>query len=179
MSIMSVSFADLLGALQGHERSLVPGEHLFHSGEPVATAFIVLTGEIQLRRHQEDGRVLVLQRAGGGELVAEASLFSERYHCDAVATTHTRMRTVSKQHLLSRLRSDPDFAEALAAHLAREIQGLRFRSEVLSLQTVASRVNAWEMWHGTLPPRGEWKQLAQQIGVSPEALYREMAKRRG
>lgn len=28
------------------------------------------------------------------------------------------------------------------------------------------------------PPKGEWKQLAQQIGASPEALYREFARRR-
>lgn len=30
-----------------------------------------------------------------------------------------------------------------------------------------------------LPAKGEWKSVAQQIGVSPEALYREIARRRG
>jgi CRP-like cAMP-binding protein len=178
ISIMSRNFVDSLGTLEGREQSLVPGEHLFSLGEPVAAVFVVLNGEIQLRRHQEDGHVLVLQRAGGGDLVAEASLFSDCYHCDAVATTRTRVQAIPKRRLRSRLRSDPDFAEALATHLAREIQSQRFRSEVLSLHKVASRLDAWTAWHGTLPPRGDWKQLAQQIAVSPEALYREMAKRR-
>lgn len=175
--IMSESFADLLGTLEGRVRSLAPGAYLFHFGEPVAAVFVVLSGEIQLRRHQEDGRVVVLQRAAGGDLVAEASLFSDRYHCDAIATAAAQVRAIPKRRLRSRLRSDPDFAEALAARLAREIQSLRFRSELLSLQKVASRLDAWETWHGSLPRKGDWKQLAHQIGVSPEALYREMAKR--
>jgi hypothetical protein len=29
-----------------------------------------------------------------------------------------------------------------------------------------------------LPSKGEWKALAEDIGVSPEALYRELSKRR-
>jgi CRP-like cAMP-binding protein len=178
ITVMSYRFVDLLGTLEGSARSLVRGAHLFHLGEPVTTVYIVLDGRIELRRHQEDGHVLVLQRAGGGEFVAEASLFSDRYHCDAVATTGTRVRAFPRPRILSRLRGDPDFAEALASHLAHEIQSLRFRSEILSLRKVASRLDAWEAWHGTLPPKGDWKQLAQQIGVSPEALYREMAKRR-
>jgi len=155
IGVMLSSFADLLGRLEGREQSLVPNEHLFHAGEPCATVFIVLNGEIQLRRYQEQGHVLVLQRASGGELVAEASLFSDSYHCDAVATAGARVRAIPKQLLRSRLRSDPDFAEALAVHPAHEIQSLRFRSEILSLQKVAFRLDAWEAWHGTLPPRGD------------------------
>ena len=178
IAIMCLRFVDMLETLEGRKQSLVAGEHLFHSGDPVINVFIVQNGEVELRRHQEDGRLLVLQRAGAGVIVAEASLFSHHYHCDAVATTCARLQAVPKQRMRNRLRSNPDFAEALAIHLAGEIQNLRFRSEVLSLQKVSSRLDAWELWHGTLPPRGEWKQLAHQIGVSPEALYREMAKRR-
>ena len=176
--IMSKNFADYLAPFEGRAQTLVSGQRLFHFGEPVTMVFLVLQGEIQLRRHQENGQLVILQRATAGDLVAEASLFSDRYHCDAVATTRTRVQPIAKQRLRSRLRTDPDFAEALTTHFAREIQSLRFRSEVLSLQKVASRLDAWKVWHGTLPPKGDWKQLAQQIGVSPEALYREMAKRR-
>jgi CRP-like cAMP-binding protein len=78
-----------------------------------------------------------------------------------------------------RFRADPEFAEAWAIHLAGEVQTARFRSEVVALRTVASRLDAWLAWRGDLiPPKGVWKQIADQIGVTPEALYREMAKRR-
>jgi CRP-like cAMP-binding protein len=175
---MSGDIADLLASSGGRKRTLDAGEYLFHLGEPVAVLFVVLEGEVHLIRDQEHGGVVILQRAGPGEVLAEASLFSERYHCDAMARTQTSVRSVPKRRLLDRLRNEPDFAEAWAAHLAREIQNARFRAEVLSLQTVASRLDAWLTWYGKVPPKGQWKRLADEIGVSPEALYREMARRR-
>lgn len=176
--IMSDRIIDRLGESGGRERRLGAGQYLFHIGEPVAALHVVLEGEIDLIRHQEGGGAIVLQRASPGDVLAEASLFSERYHCDAIAKTTAAVRSIPKRPLLGRLRSDPALSEAWAAHLAREIQNARFRSEVLSLRTVASRLDAWLAWHGALPPRGDWKQLAYQIGVSAEALYREMARRR-
>ncbi len=53
------------------------------------------------------------------------------------------------------------------------------RSEILSMRTVVKRLDAWLLSHGDrLPAKGEWKNLALQIGVSPEALYRELARRK-
>ncbi len=178
ISIMPCDIIDLLKSVGGRERSLGPAEYLFHLGEPVVSLFVVLEGHIHLIRHQEDGGAVILQRAGPGEVLAEASLFSATYHCDAVARTSATVQCVPKGQLRNRFRKEPEFAEAWAAHLAREIQNTRFRAEILSLHTVASRLEAWLAWHGEAPPKGEWKQLAQQIGVSPEALYREMAARR-
>jgi hypothetical protein len=44
---------------------------------------------------------------------------------------------------------------------------------------VAERLDAWIAWNdGNSPEKGEWKLVANQIGVSPEALYREIGKRR-
>jgi hypothetical protein len=38
---------------------------------------------------------------------------------------------------------------------------------------------AWLAGHAAnLPARGEWRALAGEIAVSPEALYREIARRR-
>jgi CRP-like cAMP-binding protein len=178
MAIMSATIADLLSSSRGRKQTLRGGEYLFRLGEPVLSVFVVLEGELHLVRHQKHGGAIVLQRAGSGEVLAEASLFSDQYHCDAVARTNASLRSIPKRQLLDRLRNEPDFAEAWAAHLAQEIQNTRFRSEILSLKTVAARLDAWLAWYGEIPPKGEWGQLASQIGVSPEALYREMAKRR-
>lgn len=175
---MSGDIADLLTCSGSRKRTLDPGEYLFHLGGSVAALFVVLEGEVNLIRHHEHGGTIILQRAGPDEVLAEASLFSDRYHCDAVAPTGATVRSSPKRELLDRFRQDPVFAEAWAAHLAREIQNTRFRSEVLSLKTVASRLDTWLAWYDGLPAKGEWAQLAHQIGVSPEALYREIAKRR-
>lgn len=178
ISIMSGQIVRWLAAMNGHERALAAGAYLFHLGAPADALFVVLDGRVELIRHQEGGGAIVLQRAGAGDVLAEASLFSERYHCDAVARTTARVRGIANRRLRDRFRRDPDFAEAWAAHLAHEMQNARFRCEVLALRTVAARLDAWLAWYGKLPPRGEWNRFAEQIGVSPEALYRELARRR-
>ncbi|MFP4539215.1 MAG: Crp/Fnr family transcriptional regulator [Dichotomicrobium sp.] len=169
---------DQLTSAGGQKRTLGAGEYLFHIGEPVAALFVVLEGEVHLIRHQEHGGAIVLQRAGPGEILAEASLFSGHYHCDALTEKGAIVQSVAKRELRERLRNEPDFAEAWAAHLAGEVQIMRLRAEILSLKTVASRLDAWLAWHGELPPKGEWARLAKEIGLSPEALYREIARRR-
>ena len=63
-------------------------------------------------------------------------------------------------------------------HLAHEVQALRFKAEVLSMKTVTERLDAWISWKGENSlKKGELKNVANEIGVSPEALYREMGKR--
>ena len=178
IAIMSDALLDLFNAHIGCARRLVPGEFLFHRDEPVAALFIVVEGEVQLIRHQEGGDAIILQRAGHGDILAEASVFSSCYHYDGVTRTGAVVRSVEKGKSLDRFRNDPKFAEAWASHLACEVQATRFRSEILSFRTVAKRLDAWLAWHGNLPLKGEWVQFAFQVGISPEALYREMARRR-
>ena len=75
--------------------------------------------------------------------------------------------------------SNSSFSEAWTRHPAHEVQRARLHAEILSLKTVAARLDAWVAWNdGIAPEKGEWKPVAEQIGVSPEALYRELAKRR-
>ncbi|WP_287601619.1 Crp/Fnr family transcriptional regulator [Thiothrix sp.] len=162
----------------GKERTLPAGAFLFHQGDEVESLFMMLTGEIHLIRHQPDGSSITQQRAHSGTVLAEASLFSRYYHCHAVAEKNTRVYALPKQAVFSRLQTDSDFAQCWMAYLSREVQQARFRSELLSLKTVKARLDAWLYWQGkTLPPKGEWKALAEQLGISPEALYREMARR--
>lgn len=178
IAIMSDRLSDRLRAA-GVERRFGAGAFLFHRGDTVALLYLVLEGEIHLLRHQEDGATLVQQRAGAGALLAEASLFAERYHCDAVAVTETATLAVPKQTLQRMLADEPALAQAFAAHLAGEVQAARLRAEILSLRTVAARLDAYLSAGGDrLPDKGRWKTLAAELGTTPEALYRELARRR-
>ena len=53
---------------------------------PAARAVLLEAGEIRLARSDPEGREVILFRAQPGDTFAEASLFSETYHCDAVAS---------------------------------------------------------------------------------------------
>lgn len=151
---------------------------LFQQGDKVRFLFWVVSGEIRLIRYQTDGSSLILQRAKAGSILAEASLYSTYYHCHARAQQPTSVYRLSKTTLLKQLTNDPELAFHWSHYLAREVQQARFRSELLSLKTVAARLDSWLNWHNqTLPAKGEWKTLAEQLGVSAEALYREIARR--
>lgn len=178
IDIMSPPLPVLLKSLGGAERRLTDGAVLFHRDDPVERLFLVQEGSVELVRVQSDGTSIVLQRAGRNAVLAEASVFSERYHCDAVAARASTLLAVPMGSVRARLAGSPDFAEAWARHLAGEVQKARLRSEILSLRTVAERLEAWLSAEETgLPPRGEWKSLAHRLAVSPEALYRELARR--
>jgi CRP-like cAMP-binding protein len=139
----------------------------------------VREGDIRLIRFLDDGTAIVLQRAGAGSIVAEASLFASAYHCDGLAFAPTRLKSIPKETVTESLRKSHSLSEAFAAHLAKEVQQTRMRSEILTLKTVAQRLDAWLAWHdGLFPTKGNWRSVAMEIGVSPEALYREMANRR-
>ncbi len=153
------------------------GQHLFHQGDPVTGFHVVERGAVHLIRHQPDGAPLILQRAGPRSVVAEAALYSETYHCAAVAVGTTQVARLAKSDVLLRLHGNPDFADAWSRHLAHELQNARIQTEILSMKTVAARVDAWIVWRRIAPKKGDWKRIASEISVSPEAFYREMAKR--
>ncbi len=179
--MIAIMFEELEPFLSGVTRRVVavePGQTVFHRGDQVRRVFFVTGGVIHLVRHQASGAPLVLQRAGSGTILAEASLFSARYHCDATGVTRASAWAISKKELLNRLAQNPQLGMALIRRLAHELQYARFHAEVLSMKMVSARLDAWIDWSGRMPPKGEWVGLAAELGVSPEALYREMARRR-
>jgi CRP-like cAMP-binding protein len=174
ITIMLLHFLGLRQSSRTYER----GQHLFHLGDPVRQMFLIEAGAAHLIRHGVDGKSLILQRCGAGAIVAEASLFADNYHCDAIAHSRTTVRLFTRSQVQQAFFENRSFAEAWAAHLASKVRKARFRAEILSIKTVAARVDAWIADRGRAPEKGNWKSAALEIGVSPESLYREMAKRR-
>lgn len=179
IGIMSEDFVQHLIARADKRRALDQGAYLFHQGDTVSSVFVVEEGLVGLTRYQRDGSSIVLQRAASQTVMAEASVYSEVYHCDAAVELPTSVFELPKAAFLKHIAEDEGFSRLWAAHLAREVQSARYRSEILSRKTVAERLDGWLAWQGgKLPAKGQWKSIAVQIGVSPEALYRELAKRR-
>ncbi len=187
ISIMFTVIETHLRDIRSRVVTLAAGQYLFHAGDPVRDLFVTRRGGVHLVRHQPDGSVLVLQRGGPGSIVAEASVYSDSYHCDGVAWNQrdaaragdTQVVAFARTEIVRHLRENADFADAWARHLAHELQRVRMLAEILSIRTVAKRLDAWMAWrNGECPRRGDWHAVANEIGVSPEALYRELARRR-
>jgi CRP/FNR family transcriptional regulator, dissimilatory nitrate respiration regulator len=158
-------------------REISKGAVLFRREDPVKSMYLVQSGAIALERPLADGAPLTLHVATACASVAEASLFAKTYHCDAVALSVTMVAVLPRLKFLFALESWPNAALSLIETYAKEVQAQRTRIEILRLRRVADRLDAWIDLYGE-PPKGKWMTVADQIGVSPPALYRELARRR-
>ena len=161
-------------------RALDAGEVLFRQGDRADAIFEVEQGRMRLIRHIIDNHPVTLHTARLGELFAEAALFADRYHCDAVAVAASRVHVLPKRPLLAAFRDDPAFAERFMAALAREIHRLRSRLEGRNIRSARERVlNYLVLAAGpdtrTVALDGTLMELASEIGLSHEALYRTLA----
>lgn len=176
IAIMSLQLTQIFE--QGALRRLARGEPLFHCGDPVRLMFLVVDGWIDLTRQTAAGDFMILQRARSGQVLAEASAYAPHYHCDAQASGTASLLSIPVRRFRERLASDPTLAEAWMRHLAHAVQEARLRAEIRTLRTVAERLDAWLGTQQVLPEKGRWQDLAAELGVTREALYRELGKRR-
>lgn len=153
------------------------GDLLFRQGKKPVRMLYVTRGEVVLQRQGRQGENAVLQRTRSG-FVGEASLESERYHCDALATAPGELVAMPMEAIKRALAADPAFASRWIAMLNREVKRLRAQCERLSLRGVKERLLhliETEGGEGRLPLGSGLKSIAAELGVSHEALYRAVA----
>lgn len=154
------------------------GTVLFRYGEPPAWMYYVQRGEVLLQRMTPTGTPILLQRASGGFL-AEASLTSARYHCDAVCSRDCTLLAFPVRALRKAIDSDEGTRWAWIEMLGVQLRQQRARIERLTLKTIRERLHHLILSEGTasggyaLP--GTRLALATELGITPEAMYRALA----
>ena len=161
-------------------RVLAPGELLFRQGDPAVAIYKVESGRLRLIRRTVDDHLVILHTARRGEFFAEASLFADAYHCDAVAAVPSSVRVYPKQKAMEAMRKDPALAEAFMARLARQLQELRARMELRNIRSARDRVLQYLRLRAgvqgrSIPVEGQLQDIAAEIGMTREALYRTLA----
>jgi len=178
ITIMSNQLYHSLKKLAVQTVSISRGEYLFHQGDLVNSLYLVEDGQLTLMRNQENGGTLLLNRTQAGAIVAEASLYSDHYHCSCIGEAASRLLQLPRSAILRKLSESAEISMLWSAYLANELQNSRYRSELLTMNKVSERLIGWIEWNGQLPPKGSWKNLAAELGITPEALYREIKKQR-
>lgn len=160
-------------------RRIAAGDTLFHRGDKAFGIFFLASGRLRMQRVTPDGGTVTLHIARAGEMFAEASLFAECYHCDAAADTDCDIWLYPKDELAARLRDDPAGLWNFAAGLARSLHGLRQRYELKQIRSAPERVFQFLRLRcdaaGAYCPDSPLKDLAAELGLTHEALYRALA----
>ena len=162
-------------------RSLANGQSLFRQSEPVCSLYRLESGRMRLVRHTENGTAVVVHLARPGETFAEASAFAVTYHCDAVAETDSQVAAMPKAAFLAALARDPEITLRFARLLAGQVVDLRARIELRNIRSAQERLMTWLRLRATGNPLkvaldGTWSDVAAEIGLTRETLYRALAK---
>ncbi len=169
-----------LGRIQAISKhiSLQKGAILFSPGDRSRGLYAVSNGAVRLYRVSPAGKEITLAIADDGNTFAEASIFSDIYHCYAEALKDSSLWIVRKAEFLDMLRGDALFACSWIQFLSLEAINLRQRIEELSLKTPKSRIISYILLLSevqdsesvTLPAHR--KSIATLLGMTHETFYR-------
>ena len=145
-------------------------ETLFRQGDVTTGLYIVLSGRVHLERVGPNGERFVIHRAKAGTSFAEASIFSEHYHCDALVIEAGEFMRIDKNAVLQAF-ADIEFSRAYGRHAARQIQAQRQLLEIVGIRSAEERVMAG-LVAGLLD--GQVVDFAALLRLSHEATYRAL-----
>ncbi len=161
-------------------RAFKRGDHVFSQGSPAHHIFRVAEGQVKLERFTIEGRSVLMHVSDDGESFAEAALFSDVYHCNAIAVVPSRVDFYPKDQVLDIIGSDTEKAKRLIAYLAHQVRNLRTRLELRNILSARERVFRYLLLNVS-PINSEvtisipLKQLAIELGLAHETFYRELA----
>ena len=154
-------------------RELAYGETLFVQNSATTGLFYLVSGTIDLKRSTRSGHIVMIHRARSGDTFAEASLFSDTYHCTATAVCEVLVIECKRSAISQLLDRDIEFARSMASRFATQIQESRRRVELLSIRAADERILT-ALNDGLLVE--DITTFAEIIGLAPETVYRTLAQ---
>lgn len=168
-----------LFAAAGRAKKLARGEALFHRGDRARSVFCLTRGRVRLDRHLVDGRLVTVGVVSAPDLLAEAALFSDRYHCTATAETACSVSRVARDEALRILEEDDVAAATLIRGLMSQVRELRARIELRNVRPATERLLSYlELQDKDRRPASDRPlvAVASELGLTPEALYRAVSR---
>ena len=154
-------------------RTLEYGEALFVQDSATAGLFYLASGTIDLKRATNTGHSVMIHRARSGDTFAEASLFSNTYHCTATAVCEAVVIECKRAAISRLLNTEIEFARSMASRFATQIQETRRRVELLSIRAANERILA-ALNDGLLVE--DITTFAETIGLASETVYRTLTQ---
>ncbi len=169
-------YSELQNILSSKTIHLKSGQYLFTQGDSVKNIYCVNKGRIKLVRDTFEGTPILIHVAYAEESIAEASLFSKKYHCSALAGTHTEVTVYSKNELLKILQEKPKSMMNLLRQLTTQVRDLRMLNEIKSIYNAKEKVLTYlaTEFHRDKESDLPLKDIAQKIGMAHETFYRTL-----
>ena len=121
---------------------LRPGEALLREGDPAEELFVVVSGDLEIRKLSGNAEV-ALTRVGPGSIQGEMAAFERgRRMASVYAVTDAEVLRLPLESVLATIAADPDVATALLRTVTSRLRGieeaLRQREKLAALGTLAA-----------------------------------------
>lgn len=128
-------------AARARTRTCGADETIFSKGDPTTGMMAVISGRVQIRALSEDGKQLVLNTMGPGEMLGEIGVIDggERT-ADAVAAEPTELLTIDRGSFLDVVTRNPEFCQSLMTLLCSRIRATSEQAEDLALLDLRERL---------------------------------------
>ena len=193
-----MSSQNFLARLSDRERELIDsksvrrtyrrGARLFLEGDNAGEVLIIQRGQIKITVASHDGREVLLDVRGSGEVVGEMALIdnSPRSASASSLTTPTEVLALSVRDFRELVDSDPDFTRALLDEMVRKVRDAAFHQLEFALDDVQGRVarrlldldqRFGRMRAGIVRVKAPVTQqeIADWAGVSRQAVVKELS----
>ncbi len=177
---MDTSLEEILSELKSTAFTIKKGTPLFSQGDHVSSFYYLKKGKLKLIRNTIEGGETLIHVAASHETLAEASLFSNQYHCSAFASMDSEVVSYSKEDLLCHIEQKPLMMKKLLQIFSQQVRDLRAINEIKNIQSAKARILAFiknEMdANQELHLNIALKDVAYKIGLAHETFYRELRK---
>ena len=175
---MNDAFKKILSDLKTENLSLKKNDILFLQNDKVLNMYFIKAGRLKLQRETLEGFQVIQHIAFKGEVIAEASLYSQRYHCSAIADTKSEISYLRKIDLLNYFEKNPGAMSQLLMLYAHQIKSLRAINEIKNIRSAKERTLAF--LRNEMDAESEvklsisLKDVAYRIGLTHETFYRTL-----
>jgi diguanylate cyclase (GGDEF)-like protein len=126
----------------GRRRALSAGEAVWKAGQVANEVIMVLEGELEVVREQQDEPAVVLNRIGRGALAGDLSSLDGSPHSATVrATMDSVVVSLQRQHFRTLLRREPELLERVLEGMAGRIRSLSGRAGSASVDLLTGLGN--------------------------------------
>lgn len=159
--------------------TLPKGSILFRPGDTTQGFYAVLHGALRGYRISPKGKEITIEIIGPKNTFAEASLFSDIYHCFAETLKDSAIYQIEKEGFFSLIKNDNQFAFEWIKLLSLEVIQLHRRIEELYLKSPKAKIASYiillaeiKQCSSSITLPAYRKSIATLLGMTQETFYR-------
>lgn len=167
-------------AARGQLRNFPKNAVIINEGEPGESLFVILSGKLKVYVSDDEGREMIVDIHGPGELVGEMSLDGRPRSASVMTLEPTQCAALTRAELRAAIAASPDIAMGLIAMLIERVRVATEKVKNLALMDVYGRVVrlllelARDDGGGRLvvPERLTQQDIAERVGASRDMISR-------